>query len=143
MPPLARRRVARRRGEVRPGERGGGEPPPEGAPELLRYPENITLANLAYFLAAPTLCYQPVYPRTCVARCRLAGRWHRVPWLPGPAGRAGGSCLRKTAVPALAGSKPCAMAALHAMPSRIPSCAGWLPAASASGRGGWPRNWSC
>ncbi len=55
--------MARRRGEVRPGERGGSDPPPEGVDELLRYPENISLGNLAYFLAAPTLCYQPVYPR--------------------------------------------------------------------------------
>lgn len=28
------------------------------------YPENITLGNLAYFWWAPTLVYQPVYPRT-------------------------------------------------------------------------------
>lgn len=71
--PPARGRVARRRGEVRPGERGGGEPPPEGVAELLRYPENITLGNLAYFLAAPTLCYQPVYPRRCDPAAGRAG----------------------------------------------------------------------
>ena len=62
-PFLPARSQARRRGEVRPGERGGADPPPEGVAELLRYPENISLPNLAYFLAAPTLCYQPVYPR--------------------------------------------------------------------------------
>lgn len=28
------------------------------------YPENLSVKNFAYFLAAPTLCYQPVYPRT-------------------------------------------------------------------------------
>jgi diacylglycerol O-acyltransferase 1 len=28
------------------------------------YPENITMENLAYFWWAPTLIYQPVYPRT-------------------------------------------------------------------------------
>lgn len=28
------------------------------------YPENITLSNLTYFWWAPTLVYQPVYPRT-------------------------------------------------------------------------------
>jgi diacylglycerol O-acyltransferase-1 len=28
------------------------------------YPENITMGNLAYFWWAPTLVYQPVYPRT-------------------------------------------------------------------------------
>ncbi|KAJ9665769.1 hypothetical protein H2201_004077 [Coniosporium apollinis] len=36
-------------------------------PELYKtcpYPRNITLKNLAYFWWAPTLCYQPVYPRT-------------------------------------------------------------------------------
>lgn len=65
--------MARRRGEVRPGERGGSEPPPEGVEELLRYPENIALGNLAYFLAAPTLCYQPVYPRRCGGLGE--GRW--------------------------------------------------------------------
>lgn len=27
------------------------------------YPANLTPGNFAYFLAAPTLCYQPVYPR--------------------------------------------------------------------------------
>src|SRR5579859_4580249 len=28
------------------------------------YPENINLSNLMYFWWAPTLIYQPVYPRT-------------------------------------------------------------------------------
>lgn len=28
------------------------------------YPSNITISNLLYFMMAPTLCYQPVYPRT-------------------------------------------------------------------------------
>ncbi|KAJ3055280.1 hypothetical protein HK097_011011 [Rhizophlyctis rosea] len=28
------------------------------------YPENITLGNIMYFVCAPTLVYQPVYPRT-------------------------------------------------------------------------------
>ena len=35
------------------------------------YPESLTLANLAYFLAAPTLVYQVAYPRS--SRFRL--RW--------------------------------------------------------------------
>jgi diacylglycerol O-acyltransferase-1 len=30
----------------------------------LTYPANISLGNFAYFLVAPTLCYQPNYPRT-------------------------------------------------------------------------------
>lgn len=39
----------------------------EKVPELYStcpYPNNITLANLCYFWWAPTLVYQPVYPRT-------------------------------------------------------------------------------
>lgn len=39
----------------------------EAIPELYRsrpYPENITFGNLCYFWWAPTLIYQPVYPRT-------------------------------------------------------------------------------
>ncbi|KAM3431056.1 hypothetical protein MY4824_007350 [Beauveria thailandica] len=39
----------------------------ESVPELYRacpYPDNITLNNLTYFWWAPTLVYQPVYPRT-------------------------------------------------------------------------------
>jgi diacylglycerol O-acyltransferase-1 len=36
------------------------EPP---YPEL-PYPQNVTFGNLIYFWCAPTLCYQPVYPRT-------------------------------------------------------------------------------
>ncbi|KAG9242457.1 MBOAT, membrane-bound O-acyltransferase family-domain-containing protein [Calycina marina] len=32
--------------------------------EKCSYPENITLSNLTYFWWAPTLVYQPVYPRT-------------------------------------------------------------------------------
>lgn len=32
------------------------------------YPSNITLANLTYFWWAPTLVYQPVYPRTATIR---------------------------------------------------------------------------
>lgn len=39
----------------------------EHVPELYKecpYPENITISNLVYFWWAPTLIYQPVYPRT-------------------------------------------------------------------------------
>lgn len=28
-----------------------------------QYPNNLTISNYLYFLAVPTLCYQPVYPR--------------------------------------------------------------------------------
>lgn len=41
--------------------------PSEPVPELYKacpYPQNITLRNLTYFWWAPTLVYQPVYPRT-------------------------------------------------------------------------------
>ncbi|KAI8600605.1 MBOAT, membrane-bound O-acyltransferase family-domain-containing protein [Dissophora ornata] len=34
----------------------------------VQYPDNITPKNLAYFWFAPTLCYQPSYPRTTVFR---------------------------------------------------------------------------
>lgn len=68
LPALPCRSVARRRGEVRAGERGSGQVP-EGAEVELRYPENIGLANLGYFLLAPTLCYQISYPRRCGAGC--------------------------------------------------------------------------
>lgn len=39
----------------------------EPLPEIYKtcpYPDNITLSNLCYFWWAPTLVYQPVYPRT-------------------------------------------------------------------------------
>ncbi|KAI1021479.1 hypothetical protein LB505_000194 [Fusarium chuoi] len=39
----------------------------ELVPELYTqcpYPQNITFSNLVYFWWAPTLVYQPVYPRT-------------------------------------------------------------------------------
>jgi diacylglycerol O-acyltransferase-1 len=34
------------------------------AKDAVHYPQNLTLSNLAYFLAAPTLCYQLNYPRS-------------------------------------------------------------------------------
>lgn len=37
----------------------------------ISYPDNLSLGNLAYFIAAPTLCYQPSYPRSP----RFRGRW--------------------------------------------------------------------
>lgn len=43
------------------------EAPTSTIPQLYRacpYPENISLSNLTYFWFAPTLLYQPVYPRT-------------------------------------------------------------------------------
>ena len=66
----AQRRWARREHKIRPGERGSPDLP-ENLEVVLRYPENITLGNLAYFVVAPTLCYQPSYPRSR----RLRMRW--------------------------------------------------------------------
>ncbi|KAG8624383.1 hypothetical protein KVT40_007450 [Elsinoe batatas] len=42
-------------------------PDKEAVPDLYKncpYPKNVTLKNLCYFWWAPTLVYQPVYPRT-------------------------------------------------------------------------------
>ena len=38
------------------------------------YPQNITLSNLSYFWWAPTLVYQPVYPRTAKIRWVFVGK---------------------------------------------------------------------
>ena len=49
-------RAAQRANQLRPGERGA---PGAGAGwALLRFPENLTAANMLWFLAAPTLVYQ-------------------------------------------------------------------------------------
>ncbi|KAG0006978.1 hypothetical protein BGZ65_000603, partial [Modicella reniformis] len=34
----------------------------------VHYPDNVTFLNMAYFWLAPTLCYQPSYPRTKIFR---------------------------------------------------------------------------
>ncbi|KAG0334528.1 hypothetical protein BG004_000369 [Podila humilis] len=34
----------------------------------VQYPDNIAITNIGYFWLAPTLCYQPSYPRTTVFR---------------------------------------------------------------------------
>eukprot|EP00899_Mesostigma_viride_P026934 jgi/Mesvir1/7425/Mv19207-RA.2 len=38
--------------------------------EPMEYPDNVTLNNVLYFFAAPTLCYQMTYPRTPSIRWR-------------------------------------------------------------------------
>lgn len=38
------------------------------------YPRNLTLGNLAYFWLAPTLVYQPVYPRSSHIRWSFVGK---------------------------------------------------------------------
>lgn len=63
--------MARRRNELRLGERGHPDTLILDDLPQLRYPENITLRGLAYFLVAPTLCYQITYPRST----RRRGRW--------------------------------------------------------------------
>ncbi|GIL55503.1 hypothetical protein Vafri_11070 [Volvox africanus] len=64
-------RTARRCGEIRPGERGCPDTPAEDWGQLAKYPENLTLRNLMYFLAVPTLTYQVNFPRSRTFR----GRW--------------------------------------------------------------------
>mmetsp|Transcript_19842 Transcript_19842/g.32543 ORF Transcript_19842/g.32543 Transcript_19842/m.32543 type:complete len:509 (-) Transcript_19842:420-1946(-) len=46
-------------------ERRQSEGQPHGVPGLLslRYPENVTLSNLLFFIAVPTLCYELNFPR--------------------------------------------------------------------------------
>ncbi|KAG2493012.1 hypothetical protein HYH03_008675 [Edaphochlamys debaryana] len=64
-------REARRCGEIRPGERGCPDTPAADWGPLAKYPENLTLKNLLYFLALPTLVYQVNYPLSRSVR----GRW--------------------------------------------------------------------
>jgi diacylglycerol O-acyltransferase-1 len=66
-------RQARRSGKLVPGERGSGlefnlEISGWSDSELPMYPENITMKNIAYFMVAPTLCYQLAYPWNPVMR---------------------------------------------------------------------------
>lgn len=63
-------RNARRRNEVRMGERGSSLPICDHAGDAVRYPENLTANNLLYFLVAPTLVYQVAYPRSTRFRIR-------------------------------------------------------------------------
>lgn len=64
-------RNARRFDQVRPGERGSGQGLEGCGDAPLQYPENLTLANLCYFVLVPTLCYQVNYPRNT----RFRPRW--------------------------------------------------------------------
>ena len=45
-------------------------------PSKVRYPDNVTVANMYYFIAAPTLCYEANFPRT--SRVRLGFLFRRV-----------------------------------------------------------------
>lgn len=42
----------------------------KNASEQAFYPRNVTLSNFCYFIAAPTLVYETIYPRTSVIRKR-------------------------------------------------------------------------
>ncbi|KAK6632049.1 hypothetical protein RUM44_007079 [Polyplax serrata] len=39
--------------------------------KLVKYPDNLTLKDLMYFMLAPTLCYELNFPRTCRIRKRF------------------------------------------------------------------------
>ena len=39
--------------------------------KLVKYPDNLTLNDLIYFILAPTLCYELNFPRTCRIRKRF------------------------------------------------------------------------
>ena len=41
------------------------------SPVLVTYPNNLTIGDLAYFIAAPTLCYELNFPRTDRIRKRF------------------------------------------------------------------------
>lgn len=60
---------AKAKREIEQGQRSQLDPPEH---ILAKYPSNLTLANLYYFMIAPTLCYDFNYPRTkCI-------KWGRV-----------------------------------------------------------------
>lgn len=44
------------------------------AAHLVKYPDNLTLKDLAYFMLAPTLCYELNFPRTARIRKRFVMR---------------------------------------------------------------------
>ncbi|CAN0509497.1 unnamed protein product [Ectocarpus sp. 8 AP-2014] len=71
--------AAKRKGADGGGEGGGGGGDPAAAAErrtngdvdtatITHYPDNIGVLSLLYFWFAPTLCYQPDYPRSAEVR---------------------------------------------------------------------------
>eukprot|EP00158_Paraphelidium_tribonemae_P001906 Partr_v1_DN24941_c0_g1_i1_m45511 putative o-acyltransferase len=56
--------------ELRSAAHAGVQTPEFDASQA--FPNNLSISNLAYFLAAPTLCYQASYPRTEKIRYRFA-----------------------------------------------------------------------
>lgn len=69
-------RTARREGQLRAGERGTPEAEMPGVSQPLIYPENLTLGNMAYFLAAPTLAsvILPNSLQQCFFGCTVCSR---------------------------------------------------------------------
>ncbi|CAG9466526.1 unnamed protein product [Pedinophyceae sp. YPF-701] len=63
-------RSRRRKRQKVPGERGSDDDL-YAVDSHLQWPENLTLGNMAYFAAAPTLIYQMAYPRSP----RVRHRW--------------------------------------------------------------------
>ncbi|KAI8469478.1 MAG: MBOAT, membrane-bound O-acyltransferase family-domain-containing protein [Monoraphidium minutum] len=62
-------RAAHRQNQLRPGERAAPDADPSWA--VLQFPENLTVGNMLWFLAAPTLVYQVNFPRSP----RIRKRW--------------------------------------------------------------------
>lgn len=58
-------------GHARNGHANGGHAQPT---PLVSYPDNLTIPDLAYFIAAPTLCYELNFPRTDRIRKRFLMR---------------------------------------------------------------------
>lgn len=50
--------------DVREILKAGGKPEVPQQAENVEYPDNLTVQNIAYFMLAPTLCYQLSYPRS-------------------------------------------------------------------------------
>ena len=66
---LLREKSCVTRSEVKKVERlSSDEECGKGQKSLLKYPDNLTVANLYYFCLAPTLCYELNYPKTCRIR---------------------------------------------------------------------------
>ena len=42
--------------------------------QLVRYPDNLTVHNMYFFMLAPTLCYELNFPRSPHIRWRFLGR---------------------------------------------------------------------
>ncbi|EFJ04704.1 hypothetical protein SELMODRAFT_138381 [Selaginella moellendorffii] len=65
--------------DIRAVKKDGGKIELPAEAPAIDYPDNISLKNIAYFMAAPTLCYQLSYPRSPRIRTgwvlRQLGKW--------------------------------------------------------------------